>query len=615
MRVLHVSHQYPPAIGGSERYIADLSEELVARGHQVDVFTSRAVDFHTWQNKLPGFEQRQGVNVYRFSSLRRRAYVWQVLHFGLNRYWHKRARRYEPFIFLGGGPISPGMLAALLRRGRQYDVIHLNCLVYSHVAYGYWAARRLKVPTIVTPHAHAEQPVTYDVGYQRTVLAGCDHILADTPIERDFLVGLGLPTAKVSLGGIGLRPELYPSGDLATAQLHARQKLGLPQAEPIALFLGRKDKYKGIEISLQAFAQLQGRYPDLNFLAVGPETDESQAMWPKYRDLKNLHNRGAVSDEDKLLALQACDLLVLPSVGEAFGIVFLEAWLAGKPVIGARTLAVSTVIDEYRDGLLAEPEDAGSLAYQIAYLLDHPDRRAAMGTRGRAKVLANHTLPRITDRVEAIYQQVIDARRGTSRTMPINSSQPFKSTRLDLPTTTMAETPTEIAANLLTDQTALPDVIEIRDPQLDQQAIRQQVRARLAQRLAAGGYGPDPRSFGPASLRTPPAPTAIAAPGTAEIDRELAILTATQTIHEPAFESSAPVIGRLIVITRRAWNWMSTKWYVRPIVAQQNRINRQSTAVMSALAQQQEMNEQRISELQARVIELEERLARLERAD
>ncbi|MBI5567875.1 MAG: glycosyltransferase, partial [Chloroflexi bacterium] len=65
MRVLHVSHQYPPAIGGSERYIADLSEELVARGHQVDVFTSRAVDFHTWQNKLPKFEQRQGVNVYR----------------------------------------------------------------------------------------------------------------------------------------------------------------------------------------------------------------------------------------------------------------------------------------------------------------------------------------------------------------------------------------------------------------------------------------------------------------------------------------------------------------------------------------------------------------------
>ncbi len=337
-------------------------------------------------------------------------------------------------------------------------------------------------------------------------------------------------------------------------------------------------------------------------------------MWPKYQGLKNLHNRGAVSDEDKLLALQACDLLALPSVGEAFGIVFLEAWLAGKPVIGARTLAVSTVIDEYRDGLLAEPDDAGSLARQIAYLLDHPERRAAMGERGRAKVLANHTLPCITDRVEAIYQQVIDAHRGTAKPLPLNSSRQSEPTQSDLPTPTIVKAISKMTASLPTDQATLPDVIEIRDPQLDQQAIRQQVRAQLAQRLAAGGYGPDPRSFGPDSLRNAPVPTTIAAPGTAEIDRELAILTATQTVHEPAFESSAPVIGRLIVITRRAWNWMSTKWYVRPIVAQQNRINRQSTTVISALAQQQELNEQRISELQARVAELEERLARLERA-
>jgi len=138
----------------------------------------------------------------------------------------------------------------------------------------------------------------------------------------------------------------------------------------------------------------------------------------------------------------------------------------------------------------------------------------------------------------------------------------------------------------------------------------------MAQRLAAGGYGPDPRSFGPASLRNALTLTAtVSAQGTAELDRELAILTASQTVHEPAFESSAPVIGRVIVMTRRAWNWMSTKWYVRPIVAQQNRINRQATSVMSALAQQHELDEQRISDLQTRVTELEQRLARLERAD
>ena len=191
MRLSHVTHQYPPAIGGSEGYIADLSEELAARGHQVDVFTGQSRDFRTWRSELPGFEHREGVNVYRFHSLQRRGYMWRTLHFGLRNYWRTRAWWYEPFIFFGGGPLCPRMFWEMLWRGRQYDLIHLNCLVYAHVVYGYWTARILNVPVIVTPHAHAEQEVTYNIGYQRAVLAGCDYILADTPAERELFINLG----------------------------------------------------------------------------------------------------------------------------------------------------------------------------------------------------------------------------------------------------------------------------------------------------------------------------------------------------------------------------------------------------------------------------------------
>ncbi|NIR25409.1 MAG: glycosyltransferase family 4 protein, partial [candidate division Zixibacteria bacterium] len=101
MRFLHISHCYPPAIGGAEKYIADLSEELVQRGHEVDVFTSRALDIDTWQNKLPPFELLNGVKVYRFDSVRRREWVWKVLHFGLRNYWRTHSRCYEPFILFG----------------------------------------------------------------------------------------------------------------------------------------------------------------------------------------------------------------------------------------------------------------------------------------------------------------------------------------------------------------------------------------------------------------------------------------------------------------------------------------------------------------------------------
>ncbi|MBN1140008.1 MAG: glycosyltransferase, partial [Anaerolineae bacterium] len=113
MRFLHVTHRYPPAVGGSEKYIADLSDELVRRGHQVDIFTTRALDNDSWKNELPPFEQRNGVNVYRFPALRRRRWVWRMLDLGAKRYWPARSRRYEPFIFFGGGPMAPGMLRAI----------------------------------------------------------------------------------------------------------------------------------------------------------------------------------------------------------------------------------------------------------------------------------------------------------------------------------------------------------------------------------------------------------------------------------------------------------------------------------------------------------------------
>lgn len=409
MRVLHVSHQYPPAIGGSEKYIADLSEELVARGHQVDVYTSRSLDFHTWRNELGPFENRNGVNIYRFRSLRRRGYVWRTLHFGLRHYWAKRARLWEPLIFLGGGPLCPGMFWQMLRNSRQYDLIHLNCLVYAHVTYGYWATSWRDVPVVVTPHAHVEQEVTYNIGYQRQVLAGADYIFADTPAEETFLKELRL-NPRICTIGVGLLPHQYPRG----VTKEARRQMDLPQDKFIILFFSRKSGYKGLEIALQAFEYLQAQgseATDLFFVAAGPETAESRAMWPRYEHLPNLHVLNSVSDEEKVALLQACDCLVLPSVGEAFGIVFLEAWMMGKPVIGARTVAVSAVISEGEDGLLAAPRDIAELAQAIVYLQRHSDQAEEMGRRGRAKVMTNYTVPRITDHLEDAYRQVL-ARKG-----------------------------------------------------------------------------------------------------------------------------------------------------------------------------------------------------------
>jgi glycosyltransferase involved in cell wall biosynthesis len=406
MRVLHVTHQYPPAIGGSEKYIADLSEELAARGHRVDVFTSRSLDYHTWKSELGPYERLDGVDVYRFRSMRRTDFVWQVLHWSQGKYWQGRSRFYEPFILFGGGPLCPGMFATMLWRLPQYDLVHLNCLVYGHVIYGHLAARCRHVPGVVTPHIHPEQEVTYRVGYQLDVLRGSEHVIAVTDGERDFLLELGLDPWRVTTAGNGLRPDSYP---LRNARA-CRQRLGLPEEAFVMLFLGRQVEYKGLGTALEAFIALQKRHSDVHFLVVGPETGFSRKLFAQHENLAGVTNLGFVSDDVRLDALNACDCLVLPSAGEAFGIVFLEAWIMSKPVIGPRTVAVSTVVRDGQDGWLVPLNDPGAVVEALDRWIASPALARRMGESGRSRVLQRYTQARIADVVEGVYLRTLRAR-------------------------------------------------------------------------------------------------------------------------------------------------------------------------------------------------------------
>lgn len=152
--------------------------------------------------------------------------------------------------------------------------------------------------------------------------------------------------------------------------------------------------------------------------------------------------------------------------------------------------------------------------------------------------------------------------------------------------------------------------LEIRDPEIDAQALLRRVTEGIAQRRAAGAYDLDVVAAGPGSLRpgrqTPAGrSTAAEFPG---LNESLAELIARGHLYEPGFHSQTPVMGQLIVAVRRLWNWMSTKWYVRPILAQQSDVNLRTARLLCDLAQWQQMESQRLPELEAKVAELEARL-------
>jgi len=131
-----------------------------------------------------------------------------------------------------------------------------------------------------------------------------------------------------------------------------------------------------------------------------------------YGSLPELHRQqvrrmGPVHGQLKQDMLAATDLFVLPSRIDSFGIVYLEAWAYGVPVIGCRAGGVPDVIDDEQDGLLVGYGDVRALSSAIETLISDPDRRDSMGEHGRAKVEAFYTWDRIYQVFLGVCQEVL----------------------------------------------------------------------------------------------------------------------------------------------------------------------------------------------------------------
>jgi len=116
---------------------------------------------------------------------------------------------------------------------------------------------------------------------------------------------------------------------------------------------------------------------------------------------------GLVSGQLKQDLLAATDVFVLPSRVDSFGIVYLEAWAYGVPVIGCRAGGVPDVIDDSVDGVLIDFGDVPALANAIEALLAAPEHRQAMGQAGRAKIEAHYTWEHIYTKLLAVYEELV----------------------------------------------------------------------------------------------------------------------------------------------------------------------------------------------------------------
>jgi glycosyltransferase involved in cell wall biosynthesis len=267
-------------------------------------------------------------------------------------------------------------------------------------------AQARRIPLVITPFWHLRRPA-FPLGRLSPrslilppVCRSADAVVAMTALERQWLIDHGVRPERCHVipGGPVIGRAADPEG------FRRRQGLG---TAPMVLFLGRHWRPKGYRRLAVAAPLVWRHFPDARFVFIGPHSDESIAFFRHCRDTAGrLILLGQVSLEDKTSALAACDLLCVPSASESLGLVYLEAWAMGKPVIAERIPVLETVIDDGVDGVLVD-HDRTSVAAAICRLLGDPRQAKSMGAAGAAKVKQRYRWSTAADRLSRLYVELI----------------------------------------------------------------------------------------------------------------------------------------------------------------------------------------------------------------
>ncbi len=397
MRILHVIHRFPPAIGGSESWCAGVARWQAKHGHEVTVHTLRAVEEDQLWNRaygpgpvaVGGADSQGGVCVRRCAVETPGTAVQKLLH------W----RGLWPWT----GALSAEFCGLLVRLAAANDVIHAHTVPLAHNYLAWLAARLARRPFVLTPHFHVGHP-DHEGRAVRWLLRRADRVLVDTESERAALSARGVARGRlvVVANAIDLAPwEEVPGRE------SVRAALGVSHGAPLLSFVGRKAATKGIDVLFAALSLLRHRPAPVLALA-GPSTSWYRSLHPPSGAIRVI-DLPVLPERAKTDLLAASDLFVLPSRHEAFGIVFLEAWAAGAPVLGADVPAVREVIGEA--GTTFRPNDPVDLAAKIDAALADPAEARRQVARGRQRIAGAHTWDHVGPTVEAVYEDLLARRR------------------------------------------------------------------------------------------------------------------------------------------------------------------------------------------------------------
>ncbi|MBI4426669.1 MAG: glycosyltransferase family 4 protein [Candidatus Kerfeldbacteria bacterium] len=372
MRIGLVTQSYYPVLGGVTEHVYHLGRELQQRGHQVTVVTgsARQADDRGLRVVRHGIQIPLTVN----GATMHATFGWRL-----------------------------GRVLQRIEAAEQFDLVHIQSPTDPGLPL--LAAKVMRTPKVGTHHSWRDNPIVADLTFRAFRMVFDDAV---AKVQRHLAVSPGA-AAAIHRYYPRLPIEIIPNG-VDTERFSPSVK-PFPQYRDgvfTILFVGRMDPRKGAKYLFSALPYVEQQLPTYRVLVVGKG-------WMKkyYHTFVPLHLRrrvifaGYATPEELPRYYRSADVYCSPATGnESFGIVLLEAMASGVPVVAADIEGYRHVMTDGREGLFARPRDPYALAQQLVSLAHQPERRQRLAQAGR-QTATQYDWRNITDRIEAVYRQVV----------------------------------------------------------------------------------------------------------------------------------------------------------------------------------------------------------------
>ena len=435
MKIALIVQRYGTEIIGGSEYHCRLIAARLARRHEVEVLTTCARDYITWANDYKeGTDRVRGVTVRRFANAHER----DINSFNDYSNWifhNQHSSSDEQEWLKQQGPWCPSLIEYLEQHQASYDALIFFTYLYAPTVLGLKVASKR---SILVPTAHDEPAIALDM--YRDVFRAPSGIAYNTGAERVFLqskfsisakadkivgCGVDLP-AQYGKGSIVAKKEgaKKDNGDLANTHYAQSAATAFRRRHrlygPFALYGGRIDPGKGCEELIAHFGSYASKHGDATLALMGvklmPIPEEPYIRFA-----------GLLSENERLEALHAANVVIVPSPYESLSLLALESFAVGTPILAnARSDVVTDHCQRSNAGLYYADQDEFVECLQL--LMANEDLRSSLGSNGQAYVKANYEWDVIMNKYDYLLQAVTGKRTSQS-SRPRRTRSSSKSSR------------------------------------------------------------------------------------------------------------------------------------------------------------------------------------------